>query len=263
MKRFLALLTATIVLSSSMTVFAAPKEIEVNGEKFTFDAEFYANNNPDVVAALGNSADAMLQHYVQYGRSEGRAAYDGAKAATTTATTETVAKTVEPQPTYIELQYNDGTVAEKIYLEHDANGRISKRSVWSYAYGEPTSPSFVYNYSYNENGDLSKTTAYNRGNFLYEDSYSYEYDDQGRISVCYYGDDKWDYVYDSKGRLSKQIATWNGQHIRTCTYTYDKNGHMTKKTQDLLTGYDYTYTYDKQGRIATETNMCGTSYYTY
>lgn len=265
-KRFLALLTATIVLSSSMTVLAAPKEVNVNGEKFTFDAEFYATNNPDVVAALGNSADAMLQHYVQYGKAEGRAAYNGdtgAKAATTT--TETVAKTVEPQPTYIELYETDGTVAEKIYCEHDANGRISKKTVWNYIYGTPSAASFIYTYSYNENGDMTQETITdaNTGKVYGNISYSYEYDSQGRISVRYDGSSRVDYVYDANGRLSKQNETWNGQSTGTCTYTYDKNGRMTKKTGDLRTGYDYTYTYDKQGRIATETNMCGTTYYTY
>ncbi len=268
-RKILAVTAMVLVLSSSMTAFAAPKEVQSGGEKFTFDAEYYAQNNPDVVAALGNSADAMLQHYVQYGRAEGRKAYNGdtgAKAITTAATTETVAKTVEPQPTYIELiEGSDGSIAEKIYCEHDANGRISKKTVWNYIYGEPNGPSLIYTYSYNENGDMTQETvtdAFN-GKVYGDDSYSYEYDAQGRISVCYHGSTRIDYVYDANGRLSKQIETYNGLSTGECTYTYNKKGQLTKKTHDLATGYDYTYTYDKQGRIATETNMCGTAYYTY
>jgi uncharacterized protein YkwD len=55
-----------------------PKE-EVKEEKKeevqipdSFDANFYANNNPDVVAACGNSPEALYKHYVNYGKKEGR-----------------------------------------------------------------------------------------------------------------------------------------------------------------------------------------------
>lgn len=268
MKKFLTLLLVVVmIMATSMTTFAAPVEVQSGGEKFTFDAEYYAQNNPDVVAALGNSADAMLQHYVQYGRAEGRKAYNGdtGVAATTTATTETTVKTVEPQPTYIELRFNDGSVAEKIYCDHDANGRISKKTVWQYQYGTPNSASLIYTYSYNENGDMTRETATGAvdGKVYHDTSYSYEYDSQGRISVCTHGSTRVDYVYDSNGRLTKQSETYNGLSTGECTYSYNKKGQMTKKTGSLETGYDYTYTYDKQGRIATETNMCGTAYYTY
>ena len=39
-----------------------------------FDAEFYAANNPDVVAALGTEELALYTHYVMNGRNEGRRA---------------------------------------------------------------------------------------------------------------------------------------------------------------------------------------------
>jgi uncharacterized protein YkwD len=37
-----------------------------------FDAEYYYNNNPDVAAAIGNDAEALLNHFINYGMSEGR-----------------------------------------------------------------------------------------------------------------------------------------------------------------------------------------------
>lgn len=37
-----------------------------------FDAIYYANNNPDVVAACGDTKEALLKHYRNYGRKEGR-----------------------------------------------------------------------------------------------------------------------------------------------------------------------------------------------
>lgn len=37
-----------------------------------FDATYYAQNNPDVTAALGTDADVLYQHYIKYGKAEGR-----------------------------------------------------------------------------------------------------------------------------------------------------------------------------------------------
>jgi hypothetical protein len=39
-----------------------------------FDAAFYAAENPDVVQVYGNSERRLLQHYMEYGRYEGRSA---------------------------------------------------------------------------------------------------------------------------------------------------------------------------------------------
>ena len=38
----------------------------------SFDPEFYASHNPDVVAAFGNSPEALYNHYKNYGKKEGR-----------------------------------------------------------------------------------------------------------------------------------------------------------------------------------------------
>ena len=37
-----------------------------------FDAEFYANTYPDVVAVFGSSPEALYKHYLDYGKAEGR-----------------------------------------------------------------------------------------------------------------------------------------------------------------------------------------------
>lgn len=44
-------------------------------EKGSFDAGYYAANNPDVVAVLGTDAEALWQHYVTAGWVEGRKAH--------------------------------------------------------------------------------------------------------------------------------------------------------------------------------------------
>jgi hypothetical protein len=43
-----------------------------NGE--AFDAEYYAEANPDVKAALGTDEQALYSHYVNFGKAEGRRA---------------------------------------------------------------------------------------------------------------------------------------------------------------------------------------------
>ncbi|MBR3308220.1 MAG: hypothetical protein IKI75_13345 [Lachnospiraceae bacterium] len=53
----------------SINAQAAPKTMP---DGTLFDAEYYAQSNPDVVAALGSSPDMMYLHYVKFGKAEGR-----------------------------------------------------------------------------------------------------------------------------------------------------------------------------------------------
>jgi len=59
----------------STTAYAKEKTYTVNGEKIVFDAEYYANTYTDVKNALGTSEKKLLNHYVKYGRKEGRTPY--------------------------------------------------------------------------------------------------------------------------------------------------------------------------------------------
>jgi hypothetical protein len=69
-KRFLALALSIITLAtSSVTALAAPKKMP---DGTMFDAEFYASQYPDVANAVGTSEEALYNHYVQYGKAEGR-----------------------------------------------------------------------------------------------------------------------------------------------------------------------------------------------
>lgn len=70
-KVFITILTVVAVASNSLTVFAALKTMP---DGTVFDAEYYAKNNPDVVAVYGNNEDSLYQHYVDYGKNEGRLA---------------------------------------------------------------------------------------------------------------------------------------------------------------------------------------------
>ncbi len=65
----------SIVFSNFMT-YAAEKVME---DGTVFDAQFYAETYPDVVAAKGSSENAMWEHYVEFGRNEGRLPYANAQ----------------------------------------------------------------------------------------------------------------------------------------------------------------------------------------
>lgn len=63
-------MAATVIAGNSMTVFAVPLTMS---DGTVFDAEYYARNNPDVVAVYGTDTAALFSHYQSYGRAEGRA----------------------------------------------------------------------------------------------------------------------------------------------------------------------------------------------
>ena len=71
-KKLLSLILFTGILTCSLPVMAAPKIYD----NTVFDAEYYAANNPDVVAVLGNDENALLQHYINSGMAEGRLGID-------------------------------------------------------------------------------------------------------------------------------------------------------------------------------------------
>lgn len=67
-------LLAAMVMFAGMTAMAAPQTM---ADGATFDPEFYATHNPDVVAVYGTSAKSLYKHYSDYGKYEGRQAFEG------------------------------------------------------------------------------------------------------------------------------------------------------------------------------------------
>ncbi len=79
-KSIIATLTVATLLGSSLSVCAAPKTM---ADGTVFDAEFYAETYPDVKQALGTDESALYNHYVTYGKAEGRKPYADAVTAKT------------------------------------------------------------------------------------------------------------------------------------------------------------------------------------
>lgn len=76
-RTFALLLGMFIVIQASFTSAITVEAAQVSDTQaiqMVFDATYYANNNPDVVAAVGNSTKALLNHYKEHGIYEGRSA---------------------------------------------------------------------------------------------------------------------------------------------------------------------------------------------
>lgn len=77
-KRINSLIIAFVLLFSCImavrTEVYAAELTDMQAYQAVFDANYYANNNPDVVLAYGNNATALLGHYINYGIKEGRSA---------------------------------------------------------------------------------------------------------------------------------------------------------------------------------------------
>ena len=85
-RKTLLTVIAILTLGCSMPVYAQPKTMP---DGTVFDAEYYANSYPDVKDAFGNDETALYNHYVQYGKSEGRLPVSDSADADTTENTAT------------------------------------------------------------------------------------------------------------------------------------------------------------------------------
>lgn len=100
-RRNLVALAGMLVMLGSVLPVSAAESLE------TFDYETYADTYPDLKAAFGYDATALYNHYMLYGKAEGRVAtfteetqvaQPTQAAATTTTTTTTTTETLDPLP---------------------------------------------------------------------------------------------------------------------------------------------------------------------
>lgn len=69
-KAAVACVALALVAADGMSVVAAPLMMS---DGTVFDAQYYAQNNPDVTAVCGTDTAALFKHYQDYGKAEGRA----------------------------------------------------------------------------------------------------------------------------------------------------------------------------------------------
>ena len=93
MRTLLGMGGAVVMLLSGINVYAAPKTM---ADGTVFDAEYYAETYPDVKAAFGNDEAALYNHYVNFGKAEGRQPV----APQAQATSNVINDLVAPLPTF-------------------------------------------------------------------------------------------------------------------------------------------------------------------
>jgi uncharacterized protein YkwD len=106
-KIILAALVSALVFAP-MSVMAAPKTMP---DGTLFDAEYYAANNPDVVAAFGTSEAALYAHYQTFGRREGRLPVAPPASQTPAPTTTTTTDATAFDAAYYAARYPDVVAA--------------------------------------------------------------------------------------------------------------------------------------------------------
>lgn len=116
-KKVAVLLTMFLVLGNSLTVLAAP---EAMPDGTVFDAEYYAQNNPDIETALGKDVNVLYQHYVAFGKAEGRKGLAGDS--TTVNTNKSGAPYNFNAPPYTALDFEREKVSDGIVPLYDGFG---------------------------------------------------------------------------------------------------------------------------------------------
>lgn len=215
-KFMLPLAAAALMLSSSITVSAAPEVIQVNGKNEVFDHEYYANTYPDLAAALGSDRETLIQHYISCGKGEGRAAYaPGTDVDALLAAYQETAPTTGTAPVQAE---------KKLPVRKDY---------------QPKDQATIYPHPiariYDLKGRVLREVEMSDEGVVYESRY--EYDAQGLlIKETYIDDYNYDitsYSYDGMGNVIREevMDGWNGNIHTTITYGRDAQGRLLSKEQ--------------------------------
>ena len=114
------ILATTFIASSCMTVCAAPQAMPDGG---MFDAQYYAQSNPDVVAVFGTDENALYEHYKLCGQAEGRKSYEAEMVSDESATPGEFKTLKVPRKSDEYGKY--GGILGMYYVSHDINGQLS------------------------------------------------------------------------------------------------------------------------------------------
>ena len=117
-----------------VTALAAPKTMADGG---TFDAEYYTAQNPDVVASLGSDEATLYNHYLNFGKAEGRLPYEGyveTNSSSTTKSSKTSSTTTISNNTSVSSSTTTNNTEATVYITktgtkyHTSNCRTLKKS---------------------------------------------------------------------------------------------------------------------------------------
>lgn len=116
-------MVAALALSNSLTAFAAPKTMK---DGTVFDADYYAKQNPDVVAVYGKDTNSLYRHYTEHGKSEGRMSHanDTSHVSKVADATFDAAYYAKQNPDVVAVY---GTSASALYQHYSQHGKAEGR----------------------------------------------------------------------------------------------------------------------------------------
>lgn len=257
-KYFLRTVAATslITMTFGLSVFAAPQKMSDGN---TFDPEFYASTYPDVKAALGTDPNALYQHYLTFGKKEGRLPYASNKKASTstqaTNTTDTANATKIMNETFMYgLTQSAFTYETEIYAA-ELNAALTGHPLKTYQ-------QYKRYFSYEKSGIVEETPY-----LIFEETRTPLKNGKTKRTTQYTGDpqdvwivgpiDAWvDYniAYNADGTVNTLIPKNDPDSCQTWHFAYDALGRVTDavSTRNNDSGsFLYHMDYDKNNRIAT------------
>jgi len=190
-RNMLMIIGAVVLLCAVMSTDAYAKEkiYSVNGEKIRFDAEYYAATYADVKNALGTGEKALLNHYITYGRNEGRSPYANANVLSNAQ----IEKELLTQINDIRKKAGKGNLTLSTELNSVATVRV-KEMTKSYSHTRPNGTDFV--------------TAFTAVNAKYADA-----DNQVAENVV---------TVNTKGKNSIEAATAEFNTLKNSTDHYNR-----------------------------------------
>lgn len=158
-----------------------------------------------------------------------------------------------------QLRYGaDGTLQKSFLRAFNEHGDITKSEQIDHL-TTYNSYRYDYTYEYYENGLIKSKTRY-INDWLFETE-MWEYDEQGNKTVYSVANsdgrltsrERYTYEYDENGRITNLTAKNNlGSLMYTYTYTYDANGNILTENKYSNVGsvsYKYVYEYDDNNNL--------------
>ncbi len=129
---------AGILFSSTATCYAAPERMP---DGTMFDAAYYAQAYPDVAAEVGTGTDALYNHYVTYGKVEGRLPVASSTVSTSDSLVFDAIYYAQAYPDVAAAVGTDAGALYRHYIEHGkAEGRYPSQPAVNEAAARASAP---------------------------------------------------------------------------------------------------------------------------
>lgn len=256
-----AALAVTMAVTPVSSVKAAP---ETMPDGTVFDAEYYAQTYPDVANAVGTDRDALYNHYVSFGKAEGRLACaptttvqadqnpivpsTQSKNPLTARTTPTQALVYADLLPEVMLTDSRPVSSSCVYYDYLYKGTSKGKSKFEYdAYGNLINGNLQNYCVIDTDGRIVACNDAGWGTYL-----NCLYNEQGQMIQLKHEGREIRFNYDDRGRLIKMIGT-TGTYSTESIFGYNEQERIiTCNSKSGKSGEEIEvieFTYDEQGRL--------------